>query len=285
MIKYSGGTLVNTIFTQTTGTKAELVDWINGRLVAAGWTSTTNATHDFTLDSVVNGEGLGGSVRTYDPGGSNNCARLKFTNVAGTITQVGDCFLLPSVGKIWQFVGSRYQFYVFTPGSSNAREFVAGGTLYSLGVGVSEAVWGGGNANSDTDTASRASLRTSLGWTSTTSVAPGNVAQIVNGALTEAAASTTSLKGVPVLIGTTFSNTSVRWFNGGLLVGDPLFALSTNISNDPKVVGQLYDSFLINGTWPADVQLFYDGHIFQSITNYSGTTFSTTNTSLFVAIS
>src|SRR5262245_28096465 len=142
-IQYAGGTIVNSVLTQSAGTRAELAQWIRDQLVLAGWTSTGTAT-DYQITCVTStGGNLNGRVVMYDPG-SGSCARLKFSNVAATKVQTGDLFLLPATSKQWRIIANKYQFFVFAPGTSAAREFACGGVLFlpSFLQGViTECIW------------------------------------------------------------------------------------------------------------------------------------------------
>src|SRR4051812_32082486 len=186
-IQYAGGTIINTTFTQSSGNRPEMAQWIRDQLLAAGWASAGSAT-DYQLTSATTPQSLSCRVRSYDPG-SANCARLKFSNVAGSRVQAADIFLLPAVSKLWRIIANKYQFFIMTSGTTAVREFACGGALYLpsfLNGVITEAFWGQGNASSDGDTSFRQSFRNTLsGATGSTVISTSNQVSFCNSNLSE----------------------------------------------------------------------------------------------------
>src|SRR5687768_8340935 len=84
-VQYAGGTNVNTTFTNTTGTRREIVDGLATALVTAGWTYVSGSgTGDVHLKSVATPTGSQYVIRIYDIG-SGSCARLQLKSVGLTL--------------------------------------------------------------------------------------------------------------------------------------------------------------------------------------------------------
>lgn len=283
-IEYAGGTIVSATFTQVAGTRAELADWIKARLVDAGWTSTGSPS-DYQVSSLTTSQGLSARVRVYDPG-SGNCARLKFSNLGGGKTQAGDLFVLPAASKAWQMIANRYQFFVFVTGASACREFACGGAPWTSSFsGVTEALWGGGNAQNDTDSialpnAGRSNFRTcgAFGAVGNSVTGSANWVTLGNGTLVEANnnAATQTWAGAPSLVVPTTAipggspaaaQQLFRWYGGGYLSFDPLIAWGNSLGAEPRVMGQIWDAVWLAGSWANDVVVTIDGRNFQQVTN------------------
>ena len=148
-IRFSGGPYVNTTFTQSAGTRAELVSAIVFAMSNAGWT-TISGTTDVLMQSATTPENLTVRIRVYDPGSGST--RMQIRNVTGSLN-TGDFWLTPAVNKTWHIVACPYHVFVYTEMAHiNACEFVAGGTvaLPSFLNGVTtELGWMTGNAIND----------------------------------------------------------------------------------------------------------------------------------------
>lgn len=286
-IIYSGGTLINSTTVQSTGTRAELADWINGRLVAAGWSSVTNSASDYTLTSATTTQGLAIKVRVYDPG-SGNCARLKFTDGTGAKVQTADLFLLPAAAKTWRFVGSKYQFFVMTAPVTAAREFACGGVLYvpTFFSSVTAACWCHGNAISDTDAvANRLGFRVALTTdTANTTVSPTTWCCWNASAWENTATSANSTAGMPRLVsqqgaGSGTGNTNFyRYADGTFRAYESEIGWGlTAVTDEGQVRGQLWDALIVSDSIAGDTTLSYDGHTFIAITHSNAGTSSASN--------
>jgi hypothetical protein len=277
-IQYAGGTIVNTLWTATTGTRTELADQIATQLVAAGW-SSTGASGDHTLTSATTPAGFLCRVRSYDSG-AGNCARLKMSDSGGVHTQSGDLFLLPAAAKQWRIICNQYQFWVYVPGTGNAREFAAGGVLYIPSFVTQQTeLWGVSNSQSDTDATARVSLRTQLTCVGNTgtSVNVPNQYMLSGAVATEEsnAGSVSTRNGDFQLVGAASLNgtgnstatTSINaWSTGDFLVSDALVAWGASTTAQPKIHGQLWDAFLTTGAFSTDQSITFDGHSWLAIT-------------------
>lgn len=267
-IQYAGGTIVNATLTQSSGTRAELAQWIRDQLGVAGWASSGSAT-DYQLTSATTPQSLQGRVRVYDPG-SGSCARLRWSNTAGTKVQVGDLFLLPAASKSWRIVANKYQFFVTTPGSPAAREFACGGIPYLppfLNGVITECIWAHGNAISDTGTAVMSSFRTAL-HTRTPSSAPnqfglvnGNILENngnVNFGITNGYANMRFLAPVSGFTDDAAGST-YRWHDLSQIISDPLISWGgTNATDEGLIRGQIWDAALLSDAWAGDTTLQVD---------------------------
>jgi hypothetical protein len=166
-IPYSGGTVVNTTFTTTTGSRQEIVTGLEAQLSAAGWSTISGAgTGTVVMKSAVTASPKSNSIRVrlLDPG-SGSCAQVKIENDAGTLTSQA-YFLLPAAGKVFRVIASKYNFFVFNAQPSTARSFVCGGTLHIPdhlnGITTGDLGWIHGNAPADDATGITASFRTSV---------------------------------------------------------------------------------------------------------------------------
>jgi hypothetical protein len=292
-IQYAGGTNVNATLTQSTGTRAELAQWIRDQLIVAGWTSSGSAT-DYQLTTATTPQSLVGRVRVYDPG-SGNCAKLKFSNTGGTKTQAGDLFLLPAAAKVWRIIANKYQFFVFTPGNSAGREFACGGVPYLpafLNTVITECIWGHGNANSDTDvndTIYCFRYRNNIANQAITTLS--NNFQLVNGNEWDNSAigsqsnyaNQNGCQRLVYVLGSLYHwGTSIqpgyRWHDDSQIISDPLIAWGlTGHTDEAKIRGQLWDACILSDSWPGDTTIQPDSnnptYNFMTITNaFAGST-------------
>ncbi len=157
-IPYSGGTIYNSTFTCTTGTRQEIVTGLETALAAAGWSTISGGgTGTVIMKSAVTASPKSNSIRVrlFDPG-SGSCAQVRIQNDAGTLTSQA-FYLLPAAAKVFRVIACQYNFFIMTPQPSAAREFVCGGTLHIPdfldGATTGDLGWIQGNASSDSDTA------------------------------------------------------------------------------------------------------------------------------------
>lgn len=187
-IPYSGGTIINTTFTTTVGTRQEIVTALEANLVAAGWTVISGAgTGTVLLRSAETAAPKSNSIRMrLLEVGSGNCAQIKMENDSGSLVSQA-YYLLPAAAKVFRIIACRYNFFIFTPQPSTARGVVCGGTLYIPtfleGVTTGSLGWIHGNGNSDTDVTIRNTFRTRLGIYTAQSNGWGWSSQIRNNAL------------------------------------------------------------------------------------------------------
>lgn len=297
-IQYAGGTIVNTTFTQTTGTRAELAQWVRDQLVNAGWTSSGSAT-DYVLTSATTPQSLSAAARVYDPG-SGNCAKILMRNAGGTKIQAGGLFLLPAASKVWRIIANQYQFFVLTASTSVGREFASGGVPYVPSfVSTTEAIWGGCNTESDTGSAVRNSFRTKLHFGAVNAI-PGNNVGIYNGNILEVNNSGllgNASGGVQLItqsfIGQVHSASGpavcAKWSDGSHLLSDAIVGWATSSSavnnTEGRAVGQFWDSMVLLGSWASDTTISFDSRTWYPITLQHTTAVADQAGSLFVAVS
>jgi hypothetical protein len=150
-LRFSGGPYANYVFTQSAGTRGELVSSIVYAMSLAGWT-TISGTSDVIMQSGTTPENLTVRIRIYDPGAGNTSARMQIRNVTGSLIS-GDFWLTPAANKTWRIVACPYHGFVYTEMSHiRGCEFVAGGTValppFLNGV-TTELGWMTGNAIGD----------------------------------------------------------------------------------------------------------------------------------------
>lgn len=280
-IQYSGSTLVNVTYTQSTGTRAELADQINTQLVNAGWTSVTNSASNYTLTSATTPYGLKCKVNVFDPG-TGNCTQLKFSDGNGTNTQTNALYLLPAASQVWRMLMNKYQLFVKAPSLAGTRQFAAGGVLWVPSfLSIAQAAWSQGNATSDTDVGSHAfagfhgSLTTDA-QTGTGSQG-GNAWNIWNASVLNASAPGSGSGGAQRLLAqgacvSTLNYQGRCWGDSTLLVYEPLMMSgAAALADEGMVRGQLWDAIVIADGFAAETQISFDGHTWQAIThNNSG---------------
>jgi len=283
-IQYATGTVLTASFTQITGTRAELADWIQSQLVLAGW-ATAGSASDYQLTTVTTPQGLAGRARVYDPG-SGNCTRVKFSNTAGSVTQAGDLFLLPAAAKLWRIIANGYQFFLFTPGVSAAREFACGGVPWvPTFLGITECFWGMGNVEADAGATVRESFRTRLAGGSSV-VTPANQVGVVNGSKMEANNAGAATVVGSITVGARFASiwnnanpTFATWWDSSWVISEAILGWSTTtvVTGQPRWVGQIWDAIVLPGqtTLASDSTISFDGHSWWVIT--AANTGSSTN--------
>ncbi len=296
-IQYQGSTIINATMNSAAGTRAELAQWVRDQLILAGWSSSGSAT-DYQVTSATTPQSLACRVRCYDPG-SGNCALFKMSNTGGTKTQAGTLFLLPAAAKVWRIIANKYQFFVFTPGVSAAREFMCGGVPWvpSWG-GATEAIWGVNNSESDTSVTVRKTFRTLLHGSSGAAT-PGNQVGIFNGTIAEANNSGAILSSGAIQLFPVVAMGSVaadsassvagyRWSDGSVITCDAVlgWGLASTLltSAEPKAAGQIWDAAVFLGAWTNDTTITYDGRSYYPITLSNAVADSDQSGSLFVAV-
>lgn len=297
-IQYSGAAYSST-FTTTTGTRREIVDNAAAKLVSAGWSyQSGSGTGDVKMLSATTAQGMKTVVRIYDPG-SGNCARFKLYNSGNTLNQTGDCFLLPAAAKTFQFVANPYQFFIFVTGSTTTRDFVAGGTPWipSWNSGISETGWLMGNAQSDTDTTARPSLRTVPGGWASGSNYP-NYAAYTNTSLWENNASNFGVNNAPgpfqLMAFGSYQyvnnlgnvNHMTTWYDGSGMIYEPICgwtSTSTAGTQNAVAIGQLWDCAMMTVPFAIDTTTTFDGHNWINLHNNTGSNAVYARSSMWLA--
>ena len=287
-IQYAGGTNVNTTFTNTTGTRREIVDGLVAALTTAGWTVVSGSgTGDVKMKTALTPQGNQAVVRIYDPG-SGNCAQLILFNVGLNLSQSTACYLLPTVGKVWRVIANRYQFMIFVQGSIVPREFAMMSCIYIppfLTASIQTAAFLMGNARSDGDTGFGYSsgpngclLRNMLGPSDGNTNYQMNMACLLNNfmwSLNNVADGNGYAGGAPQLFcphsltrsGGQFLQSVYRYHDGSLHISDPLVAWgSTYMYDEPTIKGQLWDIAILHDQFQMDQTFSFDSRTFWCLT-------------------
>jgi hypothetical protein len=295
-VQYAGGTNVNTTFTNTTGTRREIVDGLVAALTTAGWSTVSGGgTGDVKMKCVATPQSNQAIVRIYDPG-SGNCARFSLYNTIQSLSQSGDCYLNPGAGKVWRVIANQYQFFIFVSGSTAAREFGMFSCLYIppfLTAAVQTAAFTNCNSRNDSDGGFQFSTgpngafcRSTLGpsWSSTNYQMNGSY--MVNNTIwsnnnmadgnTYAGGAVQAFvpQGIGNLLGSQFSNQSIyRYHDGSLHISDPLTGWgTTGYLEEPTIKGQLWDVAIIHESFQMDQTFSFDGRNFWNMTQNNGVT-------------
>lgn len=270
MIAYSGNGSFTT-FTQSAGTRREIVDNLVSILSATGWTVVSGGgTGDVLLQSATTPQSLSIRCRIYDPG-SGNCARLQMRNTTGSKVSSG-CVLLPAVSKVWRVHACKYQFFIFTPGDSAAREFFAMGVpwipSFLVGIITGDCGWANGNAISDTDTTARACWRNSLA-SNTNACWSGLVNDnLIDRFFSGGSGASCDLRLCIQLGSWTTIYDHYQWHDASEFLSDPLVAWGCpNTSDVAKIRGQMWDAVVVSGAYAADSAFSFDSHTWYGVSN------------------
>jgi len=289
-IQYAGGTNVNTTFTTTTGTRAEIVAGIESALTTAGWSTVSGGgTGDVLMQSAATPDGRNIRVRLYDPG-SGNCAQVFIKNNVALTSQAH--YLLPAAAKVFRVIACKYQFFCFTAGLSVAREFVGAGVPYIptfLQSGGSAITgyhgWIQGNATGDATTVIVPCFRTQAGTGKSTSTSYAMGSVMINGTVLDISHANTGAAGnigyqrliVPVSgIGGSIASdqdliaSAYRWFDNSLQMSEPLIAAATVVTNEAKIHGQLWDAVIASDDLTLDTTISFDSHSFFTVGSSTG---------------
>jgi hypothetical protein len=166
---YSGATIIHETFTQVTGTRQELVDWISAKLQAAGWTPigvATPGTAVVTLRSAATPHGLRMRVQISATTGSSWSVAFCPISDDGIYTG-GWTWVLPGVGLIWRIIASPWYVRLFRDAPAAGRDTFYCESLYipaPLRPATTECFMTGGNCASDSENSGTnySSLRTGL---------------------------------------------------------------------------------------------------------------------------
>jgi len=284
-IIYSGGTIVSTTFTCTTGTRAEIVTGLGAILVSAGWTSLGSGLYKSGTTTSPKSNSI--RVRITDPG-SGNCAQIKIENDAGDRVSSA-MFLLPGVGKIYRVIACPYNFFCFTAGSTLAREFLCGGTLhipdFLNGIVIGSLGWMQGNCNADGDSVLRSSFRTKL---TTAESSPAIMAMLRNGLLLNYSGNNVAAQNLIVPVnGRPDVFSSGKWSDDSIGTMEAIMCFGIgSVSDESKRQGLIHNCMIVSAPYIVDFipTELYDGHHWWGITaSNPGTISSTTMGTLFVA--
>ena len=293
MIRYSGGTIINTTSTPTT--RGALCNLITQALSDAGWTTisgTPGSSADVTMGTAAGNQGQKVRVRVFDPA-TGNCVQLTLKHSSGSPTS-SICYVLPA-SVLWRVIANKFHFFAFQSGSGariSPRAAVFGGIVYvesflplSAGDGAGFIQ---GTGTSDTDVTSHSSWRNNLRSYDTTNAGGAFsglwVATMMN------TSSWSSQAGAPSILvwqggHQDLSGNAYRWEDGSALAYEPLVCWGTTGSaEDARVKGQLYDAVVVSGIRPGESTINFDGHNWMSITDVP-TASTAANSQLYLAIS
>lgn len=268
-IQYSGNGTYTT-FTQTAGTRREIVDNLVSILTAAGWTVVSGGgTGDVLLRSATTPQGLSIRCRIYDPG-TGNCARLQMRNTTGSKIS-SDFFLAPAVAKVWRVHACKYQFFVFTPGDSAAREFFAMGVpwipSFLVGIITGDCGWANGNGMNDGDTTVRQSWRNSL-TSNTKAVWSGLVNEGLVNRFWDGTGANCDLRLCIQLGSWPAVYDHYQWHDGSQFLSDPLVAWGSPSTSDlSRIRGQMWDAVVVSEAYSADSFFSFDSHTWYAVSN------------------
>jgi len=293
-IPYSGGTIVNTTFVTTTGTRLEIVSAIESTLVTAGWSVISGGgTGTVILKSATTTAPKSYSIRVrlFDPG-SGACAQVRIQDDSGTyVSQV--FYLLPVAGKTFKIIACKYNFFVCTPQPSASRDVVYAGTLhiptFLEGFTTGSLGFLGGNSSSDSDTSVQWSFRTTLSnYQSTASSAfASNIAfnSVTNCTGDTQSANTTLMPGWQC--GTNVAGS--QWVNGAHLTREAIIGFGTGGTGGGHMwQGIIHNAMIVSKPYLGDTLTVssYDSHAWYGFThnNTAGGNHGMPGT-LFLAIS
>lgn len=278
-VQYAGGTNVNTTFTNTTGTRREIVDGLVSALSTAGWSTVSGGgTGDVKMRCATTPVGNVLVVRIYDPG-SGNCARLQLYTTDSVKQQAGDIFLFPTTGKVWRVIANKYQFFIFVPGSTATREFASCSALYIppflVTAGITVAGFLQGQSKNDTDTSTNYSLFRSLpssyynngNWQQNSACVNYNYI-IESNNVTNSAAVGVPQCVVPFRFNFGGGSSPYRFADLSWMTYDPWMAFATSsIFDEALIRGMMWDMVVIGeANIPPDTTITYDGRSFYNIT-------------------
>jgi hypothetical protein len=148
---YFGATIVNQTFTQTLGTRRELVDWIAGQLITAGWSYVSGSgTGTPKLRSAATPHGLRCKMDMSDVADATVVRYRALTD--DELFTGGNHWLFPGVGLDWRIIASPYYFWLSRNNGTMTRQDCA--YLVNLYIpapfrsSVTEAFFSGSNSQS-----------------------------------------------------------------------------------------------------------------------------------------
>jgi len=284
-IPYSGGTVVNTTFTTTTGTRLEIVAGLETQLVTAGWSVISGAgTGTVILKSATTTAPKSNSIRVrlFDPG-SGNCAQIRIQDDSGTyVSQI--FYLLPAASKVFRVVACKYNFFVCTAQPSAAREIVCGGTLhipdFLEGSTTGSLGWMHGNAQSDVDTAIGLSFRTRLTMNQNSDTA-AYASSIRNNTVTNCTMNNNSANHTLLPSWYTQSTQGTQWSDGTFCTHEAILGFGSGSASATNYwQGMIHNTMIVSKVFAGeDLSVVnYDSHAWVSFTHNNNTNSGWTNT-------
>jgi len=236
------------------------VDGLKAALESAGWSVASGSSGDWKLNSGITPSGHQIRIWLYDPGGTNQCARARLMNVSETIAPAQAVFLRAVSGRVYRWFANPYQFFVIAPGTVAAGSYLAAGIPWMPSfLSPAHVGWLACSAQSDTSTNDAHSFRAS-------NIAPYHDSVAVAAIYGSSGWGSTSFgSGAITLAGWRLSgnnNTSMlrRWMDGSVPILDPLIGWGpTSIDDTARLIGQLWDAIIVEGNWPMDSVITFDG--------------------------
>lgn len=266
-IQYSGCTVADCLQNTTFAAddRPTLIAGLRDKVIAAGWSVISGAgTTDVILQSVSTPNTNHIQVRLYDSGAA---AQIFLRNVAGT--KISQAFTLAvGAGKVYKFLGNKYQSFAFTAGSTPNGEFVAVSVPY-VPTFLAASITGDfgfiqGNATGGNN------MRGCLACYTNGSLFSG----LVNNNLLNL---TTGYHGEQFDIVVPFSVAggpypAYKWLDDSLFVAEPLVGWGLTAGSDVrKLNGQLWDAVTVSGAFTGDTTITLDSKNWYAVTNNNAT--------------
>jgi hypothetical protein len=264
-IQYSGCTVANCLQNTTIAAtdRPTLIGNLRDAVIASGWSVISGSgTTDVILQSASTPNSNQIQVRLYDSG---EAAQAYLRNVSGT--KVSQAFvLLVGSGKVYRFLGNKYQWFTFTEGSTVKDEYLMCSVPY-VPTFLAASIGGDfGIMQSNHVDATCNNLRYSLSSScqGTFSAITNNNSLGLNTGLTGAGQFDVVVPGG--VIGT--GGQSYRWSDDSLFSAEPLVAWGLVASTDErKVKGQFWDSVVISDSFAGDSIIQLDSRNWYAVTN------------------
>jgi hypothetical protein len=254
-IKYSGAAKTGTF---DGSTRLSIVDGLKAALVDAGWSVASGSSGDWKLNSGITPSGHQIRIRLYDPGGSNLSARARLMDVSETIAPAQDVWLRAVSGRVYRWFANPYQFFVIAPGTVAPGSYLAGGIPWLPSfLSPANVGWLACSTWSDSDTLDRNSFRTSGICPVHDAVAMAAIYGTAGWGSNAAGVGEIAMSGWRVSRYTTHLR---QWMDGSLAVFEPLIGWgATSINDTAKLIGQLWDAIVVEGSWAMDSIITFDG--------------------------
>ena len=253
-IKYSGAARTGTF---DGSTRLSIVDGLKAALESAGWTTVSGSSGDWKLNSGITPSGHQIRVRLYDPG-SGQSARARLMSVNETIAPDRDMLLYAVSGRVYRWFASPYQFFVLAPGTiATGSDLACGIPWLPSFLNPANVGWMGCSAQWDGDTENRDSFRAGgdhirYAWGAPQAAIYGNSGWWSTGGSGEIA-----------VLGMRYAGDWWRlryWADGSSQVYEPLIGWGPTRSDEAsRLIGQLWDAIVVEGDWPLDTVLNFDG--------------------------
>ncbi len=280
MIRYSGGTYVNTTFASD-GTRQTLANGIETALLAAGFTTISGSgTTNLLMQSASTPHSHQMRFRFK---ANTGCVTISIENVGGTIvgsnSTTAGAILNPVNGKTWQVIASQYQFCLFVVGEPDVPgEFAFGSVPWVPSfITVTDVGLLFGNSGDNGFFGTRDTFRTSIGqarsnsrttyeavWdnlleTNNQSAQVPAVPQLCVEVMATIGAVTTSLAG--------FYLGPLHWPGLNTNTHDAMMCWPLTESSEVLIRGQLWDALVLMDAFNNEATFSFDTHTWLNLTN------------------